>query len=254
MAGESDYQKTRDFNRDLDSYISSRKKRRISFRGIFRSSSGPSRVELPPDVKAYGDQAKKAPVEKQPVETAKEDTALEAEYHKELSQAERGVISRVFSMFKSRPEHVEQSFDEQGNVTVGGQEVQTQQQVEKEFKDFESEEMLGEKPLEEQRGVICGIARFLGLRPKSAPDYEDEIVGGSPEGQGSVMTEQPGYTGQPAQKKEEKKEEVKSDMKDIAKISADILKKLDQKKLEEFKKTPDFIKFKEILRKHNMIK
>jgi len=248
MAGESDYQKMRDFNRDLDSYISSRKKRRISFRGIFRSSSGPSKVELPPDVKAYGNQEKKAPLEKQPVEAAKEDPALEAEYHKELSHAERGVISRVFSMFKSRPEHAEQSFDEQGNVTVGGQEVQTCQQVEKEFKDFESEEMLGEKPLEEQRGVLCGIARFLGLKPKAAPDYEDEIVGGSPEGQGSAMAEQ---TLQP---KEDRREEVKSDMKDIAKISADILKKLDQKKLEEFKKTPDFIKFKEILRKHNMIR
>jgi hypothetical protein len=240
---EGEYEERRNFNRDLDSYLSTRKKKRISLKSIFgRSRHVPA--ELPPEVRSYGgpkEEKKEAKKEEVPKEGV-DDAVLEEEYKKELTCAERGVLSRVFGFLRSKPGEVEQQVDNQGNV-VGGTPQETEQRVQKEFKDFEAEERLGEKPLEENRGLFAGLARFLGLRA-NAPDYEEEVIGGVPES--SQMAEQP--------PKEDKREEVKSDMKNIAKISADILKKLDPKKLEEFKKTPDFDKFKEILKKHNMIR
>ena len=114
--------------------------------------------------------------------------------------------------------------------------------------EFEAEEMLGDKPSESRGGFFSGLAGFLGLRAR-APDYEDEVIGGSPEGMSEV-----GGSQMPGQPKENQSIGVKDDMKNIAKISADILKRMDPQKLEEFKKTPDFGKFKEILKKHNMIR
>jgi hypothetical protein len=244
--GESDIAKWKDFNKDLGSYISSRKKRRVSFSSIFGSRRRQP-AELPPDVKSYGDPDKKKKEEasKTAVTETVEDSGLEAEYTHELTHAERGVLSRVFGMFRSKPGHAEpaeQKVDEHGNLVAGG--AETPAEIKTEFRDYEAEQMLGEKPLEERRGLFTGLATFLGLKAKSAPDYEEEIVGGAPEDSQISQTTEAPKTGT----------EVKSDMKDIAKISADILKKLDPKKLEEFKKTQDFEKFKEILKRHNMIR
>ncbi len=234
--GESESETRKDFNREMNSYISSRKKKKISWRSIFGSRPRPQ-VELHPEVTAYGEQKKEVKDEK--VQEAKEEPALEEEYKKELSRSEKGVLSRILSLFKSEEEYAEQKFDEGGKVVK----TEIKEEDQKEFKEYEAEEMLGEKPLEEQRGLLSGLARFLGLQP-AVPDYDEEVVGGAPPGESQIVEAS----------KEEKGKEVKDDMKNIAKISTDILKKLDPKKLEEFKKTPDFIKFKEILKKHSMIK
>jgi hypothetical protein len=243
--GDSDYEQKRDFNRDLDSYISSRKKRSFSLKSIFGSKPKP-KLDLHPDVQAYGNH------KEEPAKAVAEDSALEEEYKKESAKAERGILSRIFGSSKPKPESVEPQFDEHGNITHQPKEEVKEEEIKKEFKEYEADEMLGEKPAEEGKGVFSSISSFLGLKPKISDYSEEEVIGGQP--QGSEPIERAGTVSKSNVASSASGEQVKTDMREIAKISTDILRKLDPKTLEEFKKTAEFEKFKEILRKNKMIK
>lgn len=52
----------------------------------------------------------------------------------------------------------------------------------------------------------------------------------------------------------EKVEEAKEDLRELAKLFLKTLERLPDDELKEFKETPEFIKFKDILRKHKVIK
>jgi len=47
---------------------------------------------------------------------------------------------------------------------------------------------------------------------------------------------------------------TEEDMKEVARIALTVLRKMPPELVKEFKSTPDYEKFKELLRKHNMIK
>ncbi len=52
----------------------------------------------------------------------------------------------------------------------------------------------------------------------------------------------------------EKVDEAKNDLKDLAKLFLKTLERLPEAELTEFKEAPEFVKFKDILRKHQVIK
>jgi hypothetical protein len=52
----------------------------------------------------------------------------------------------------------------------------------------------------------------------------------------------------------QKVDEAKSDLKELAKLFLKTLERLPEDELKEFKDAPEFLQFKEILRKHQVIK
>jgi len=86
--------------------------------------------------------------------------------------------------------------------------------------------------------------------PDSEPEYEPIQEMPQPQKQGFFARL---FSASPADEVPEE-ELIRADLKDIAKIALDALKQLPPQELENFKKSEDFFRFKELLQKHQLIK
>ena len=97
------------------------------------------------------------------------------------------------------------------------------EEIEEEIEEVEREE----DELEEQRETL--IERFLNKLRRKKPSYDEYL-------------------------EEEIEKELPEDIKEIIRILHSWIQKLPPKKLQEFKASPDFQVYKEVLEKHNLIR
>ncbi len=114
----------REFEKELEAYISSRKKKKRDVRGFFKKmipKVTPKDVDLPPDIQAYD--VNETPHEHRKLENV--DPLLEEEYEDER----KSVVEKVVEWFRPKPKEIhldeqeKQEFEEQKIKELVGKEL-----------------------------------------------------------------------------------------------------------------------------------
>ena len=112
--------------------------------------------------------------------------------------------------------------------------------VEQEYQDIDDEEKTEQnKGSSKKNGFFSGVLEFLGVSVEHGSKTEN------------VQEEEVEEKKDPSM---EKMIEIKQDLKDLALISVATFKRLPKNQFELFKNSDDFKKFKEILKKHNVVR
>ncbi|MCB9358710.1 hypothetical protein H6503_02150 [Candidatus Woesearchaeota archaeon] len=171
------------------------------------------------------------------VEVSKEsEQVFEQEYDEIKQEEKKGFLSWLSGIFSSKVNETYEDIDQQEMLeeksTFDGADIQR-----------DSEQMTLEQtqePEAEKKGLWESILSFFGL----GIDKEDD--GESDEENVQESIEKINTS--------EELESMKKDFKEIAVISTAAFKKLPKEQFELFKKSSDFAKFKEILKKHEIIR
>ena len=208
-----------EFNRELSKYISSRRTLGKPFHVqvynvIKQTKSRLTNINFPKPKEKEEEAVEIEIEETEPTEEAEEDIKIEEEVKKE----NKPFWSFFTDIFKTEPKLAEPE-----------ENLEEAEELEEEYKDLEGMEEdveeLEDEIEEKKESVFRRLFNIFKTKPK------EEIIE-------EVQDE---YT-------------LNEDVKDALKILTNWLKQLPPEKLKRFKESPDFEKYKEILKKYNLIK
>ncbi len=218
MDNTQDNERRKEIDKDISSYLSvRRKKEKTGIMGFAKSFSRKSRKEearMHPEVETYGGEAPK----KSKGQQEQEEKSMETDF-------EEGSKKKTLWGWlkgKAASSNEEQADDSEKEVVIeeatGKQHAPTPEdyEIEDDYEDESSKEGLFSR--------IFGKVFAKTGAEEELEDANDEIS-----------------------------EDIQ-DIKEIAEISTKVMKMLDPEKLKEFKHSPDFEKFKEILKKRQLIR
>ena len=243
-----------DFNRELTSYLKDRTKKSHIGEGYLKKKKikEPAEHEMPQMrdnevVVIKGEKTilqkildkihhmakrdqKKIQVEEEtiPQEQIYQDSEFEKEeklYEQELEKTKDGFWARLLSIFVPENKVTEEEALEE-------QSAQEKEQFKKELREMEKEEEKLDKAemriKEKKLGLIFNLLSKFRFAGKSA---EEEIV-----------------------KEEAREFDLYQDLKEVAKITTSLMKKIPPEEVGAMKRSPEFVRFKEILKKHGLIR
>jgi hypothetical protein len=164
--------------------------------------------------------------------SVKEEQEFEQEYQEIVQEEERpGFLRKIFSIFSSNVNETYEDLDDEAKIERDVHEA-----------DIPDENLPVETEIVSQEKFSFGrrFLNFFGIGYEEVYDEEQ-----SQEKQNIDIKDDPSM---------EKMIEIKEDMKQIAIIATAAFKKLPKEQFKLFKESADFIKFKSILKKHNIIK
>lgn len=210
-----EHKRRRELTRDMDRYLSSRKRRKINFKKLFR---------MPLELKSKVSKFKKA-----------ENTQKEESYYESHVQKEpwyQSIVNNIKEIFKKK--------------SVSEEEYVEYQHVEKEKSQELKKEESKPKPKSEEQEFESSLKKtwfqaFIDIfKPSKEPDYASYPVAEE------VKVDIP--------ENSEKLETVKTDLKQVSKIALSAIKSMPKEHIAKFKNTSEFHEFKGILKKYNLIK
>lgn len=219
MPNSRDSSRRKEIDKDISSYISFlRKKDKRGFSGVLKSFKGKKKkrsVEMHPEVEMYGGAEKKSKKEEE-----KEEKEMEMEFEEGARQKTFWEKLKGILVFEKEPE---ESLEEAGERTEIEEEVAEAEKAEEPKSEIEEEY----KEEVQKKDWISSIIDRIFVKTREEEEFEevsDELA------------------------------EDEQDMKSIAEISTNVMKMLPPEKLKEFKQSEEFHKFKEILKKRDLIK
>ncbi|MFO7710754.1 MAG: hypothetical protein R6V53_03255 [Candidatus Woesearchaeota archaeon] len=230
----------KEFNEFLGNYLSSKRKpkKRMNVKKMFKKEKKEEIPELTEGVQIveteepllkrlfkkktkekveYEGDIPKEEVEKQLA--AAEFDSEEEELEEEI-EASPTLKERLKSFFSRKEENIEdkRSYDDEGYLITELEELEK-----KEEELINQEKMLKSR----RRGLIRSIIQMF----KEQPEVQQEVTETS-----------------------EDTSELEEDLKEVSRFAADVIKRLPRRKIEDLKKSDEFKRFKEILRKRQLIK
>lgn len=221
MVDEGEFGRRKDLDKEMASYISGiRKKEKTPGKGFLKrfKKKKKSSVELHPEVNAYGPDGQ--------VEEKKSKEEIEKEEEEMDQEFEEGAKQKTFMEWLKGVFTFEKRPDE--NLEEAGERMEEEEIVEEKKELPEDEEIEDEYQEEVKKESWLGnfFAKFF-MKSREEEEFEDV--------------------------QDEISEDIQ-DMKKIAEIATKVMKQLPPEKMKELKESEDFIAFKEILRKRELIK
>lgn len=218
----------KELEKDISSYISTRRKIGGGFlksiSGIFKSSNDVT-VKLHPEVEAYGKEKEERRKKEEKEEKAEEVEELEEEFEE---GAKPGFLARVRNFFfeEEKAGSVEDIPPEEVEKVIEENRKKEEEEAQEEEGNAEIEDEYDEGVRE--KGLIAGfLGKLFGKAGANENVCADEIA---------------------------EAVETIDDLKKVAEISTKVMKMLPPEKVKELKESGDFKDFKEILKRHNLIK
>ncbi|MFP4424267.1 MAG: hypothetical protein ACLFP2_03455 [Candidatus Woesearchaeota archaeon] len=231
----------KEFNEFLGNYLSSKRrpKKRLNVKKIFKKEKKEDIPELTNGVQIVETEKpllrrlfKKKPKEKKEYEgdIPKEEVEKElaaAEFDSEEEELEEEIEAsptlkeRLKNFFTRKQEPMEDTrrYDDEGYLIT---ELEELEQKEEEL--INQEKMLKSR----RRGLIRSIIQMF----KEKPEMQQEVT----------------------EDTSEETSELEEDLKEVSRFATDVIKRLPRRKIEDLKKSDEFKRFKEILRKRQLIK
>jgi len=219
MVGNGDLGRRKEIDRDISSYITGlrKKERRVvaDFLKIFKSKKRSSKAELHPEVSTYGPH----PTEKKKSKKEEELEDLEMEREVEEIVKRRPFLEWLSSKLSSKKSYEDEFVEEP------------------EKEEYLKEEVVEEAPLSELE-----------------EEYVEEVT---KQGWFSRLASKIFVKSMPEEELEDAADEIAEDIQDmkvIAEIATNVMKQLPSEEMKEFKKIEDLHRFKENLKKRELIR